>query len=101
VSGTRKKEKGDLCAEMAATQVVRYEIALGGFFGLVVLFGIVTAHDDAVLFVLVKIELYVKVLQQVQVYNELCFFHGMNVFAVVQEHISLLAIGERLEEGWC
>jgi len=84
-----------------AAQVMRYKIALSGFFGLVVFFGIVTAHDNAVLFVFMKIELHVKVLQQVQVHNELHFLHGMNVFAVAQEQVGLLAVGERLEEGWC
>ena len=76
-------------------------VVLRGFFGLVVFFGIIAAHDDTVVLPFMKIELHVKVLQQIKVHNEFQFFHGMNELTVVQEQVGLLAVGEGLEEGWC
>ena len=96
-----QREKNPSGTQVTAAQVMGYEIALGGFFGLIVVFTVVTAQDDAVLLLLMKIEFHVKVLQQVQVHNKLHFFCGMDVFAVVQEHVGLLAVGERLEQRWC
>ena len=87
--------------QVAVAQVVRDVVVLRGFFGLVIVFGVVAAQDDAFIVVLVKIEFHVKVLQQVEVHHEFHFFHGMNELAVVQKQVGLLAVGEGLEEGWC
>lgn len=90
-----------LGAQVTAAQVVGDVVGLCGFFGLIAVFRIVAAHDNAVLFVFMVIELDVEILQQVQVDHEFHFFHRMDEFPVVHQQVSLLAVGEGLEEGWC
>jgi hypothetical protein len=87
--------------QVAVAQVVGDVVVLRGFFGLVIVFGIIAAQDDAFIVVLVKIKLHVKVLKHVEVYHKFHFFHGMNELAIVQEQVGLLAVGEGFEEGWC
>lgn len=98
MAGIRNEASG---LQVAVAQVVGDVVVLRGFFGFIVFLGVVAAQDDAFIVVFVKIELHVKVLQQVEVHHEFHFFHGMYKLAVVQEQVGLLAVGEGLEEGWC
>ena len=69
--------------------------------GLVVVFGVVAAHNDQAALPLVVIEFDVKVLQRIEVNDKLGFFDGVYVAALAVEQVALLAVGEGFEKVGC